>query len=98
MEDGKKVAIGLGVAAVATTAIILATRKAKAAPPPSPGLANLYGKVTDADTGKAISGVLVVLDGMETSTNSGGNYSFLDVTPGGYSVTFSKEGYQAATY
>jgi len=33
MADSKKIVIGLGLAAVATTAIILATR-AKAAPPP----------------------------------------------------------------
>lgn len=33
VEDGKKIATGLGIAAIVTTAIILATRPAKAAPP-----------------------------------------------------------------
>lgn len=33
VKDGKKIAAGLGIAAIVTTAIILATRPAKAAPP-----------------------------------------------------------------
>ncbi|GAJ11303.1 unnamed protein product, partial [marine sediment metagenome] len=37
-------------------------------PTPPPGKANLYGRVTDAETGLALVGVLVTLDGMQTST------------------------------
>ena len=97
-KDGKKIAIGAGIAGLITAIFLLATRKKAAPPPPPPGLANLYGKVTAADTGKAISGVLVALDGMQTYTDSGGNYAFIEIAPGGYVATFSKEGYQPAVY
>ncbi len=87
-----------GAAAAAAVALYLATR-AKAAPePPPPGLANLYGVVTDAQTGNPISGVLVALDGMQTNTDSGGNYTFTNLDPGGYVLQFSKGGYETAVY
>ena len=87
-----------GAAAAAAAALYFATR-AKAAPePPPPGLANLYGKVTDADTGKAISGVLVSLNGWIRYTDSGGNYTLTDLTPGQYVLQFSKEGYETVVY
>lgn len=87
-----------GVAVAAALALYLATR-AKAEPEPPPlGLANLYGKVTDADTGSPLAGVLVALDGMQAYTDSGGNYTLTDLTPGQYVLQFSKEGYQTAVY
>lgn len=98
-RDGKKVAavagVGLGVGAL----IYLATRaKAKPPPPPPPGLAALYGKVTDAVTGKVVSGVLVTLDGIEAHTNGAGDYALTDLEPGAYTLTFSKEGYETVVY
>ncbi|GAI63715.1 unnamed protein product, partial [marine sediment metagenome] len=86
--------IGLGLAAVAGIAAL-----AWAAPPtPPPGLANLYGKVTDTVTGIPISGVLVSLNGLQVYTDAGGNYIFEDLEPGGYVLQFSKEGYETVVY
>ena len=97
--DGKKAAIGLGVAAVAITGIILATRKAKAAPPlPPPGYANLYGKVTHSATGQAISGVLVTLDSRQAYTDVNGDYALVNIPVGSYTANFSKAGYESRVY
>ncbi|GAI60836.1 unnamed protein product, partial [marine sediment metagenome] len=73
------------------------TREEEAPPEegPPPGLANLYGKVTDAVTGEAIPGVLVALNGLEVYTDAGGNYAFTDLEPGTYTITFEQEGYEA---
>ena len=97
-EEGRKVARGLGIAAILGGALLLAT-KAKAAPPeppeePEPGLANLYGVVTDTTTGKAIPGVLITMNGIETCTFDDGSYSLVDLEPRGYDIVFSKEGYE----
>jgi len=59
-----------------------------------PGLANLYGKVTDAVTGEAIPSVLVALNGLEVYTDAGGNYAFTDLGTGTYSLFFQKGGYE----
>lgn len=83
--------VGLGLAMVLGMAAL-----AKAAPPeePEPGLANLYGRVTDADTGDGISGVLVTADGLQTYTDAAGDYSFADLNTGSYGIRAEKEGYQ----
>ncbi|GAI88780.1 unnamed protein product, partial [marine sediment metagenome] len=83
--------LGLGVLGVLALAAL-----ARAAPPeePEPGLANLYGKVTDADTGAGISGVLVTVDGLQTYTDAAGDYSFADLNTGSYGIRAEKEGYQ----
>ncbi len=57
-------------------------------------VANLYGVVTDAQTGYALQGVKVTLDSLITYTDSSGYYSFTNLTPGAYSVKFEKEGYE----
>lgn len=98
-KDGKKVAIGLGAAALAITAVVLIAQAAKAAPPPpEPGLANLYGIVKDGVSGQPISGVLVTLDGRQTQTDGSGSYAVNNIQPGVYTVQFSKSGYQTATF
>lgn len=65
----------------------------KAPTPPTPGLASLYGKVTDSATGAAIPSAAVSLDSVSGATDASGNYQFLNFSPGTYSVTASKEGY-----
>ncbi len=86
--------VGLGLAALVGIVAL-----AFAAPPtPPPGRANLYGKVTDAITGSPISGVLVSLNGLQVSTDAGGNYIFEDLDPGEYVLQFSKAGYETVTY
>lgn len=78
---------------VATGLIYLLSRK-PGPPSPPPGLANLYGVVTDAVTGKPIEGVKVTLDGMQVYTDSSGAYIYEELTPGIYTITFEKEGYE----
>jgi hypothetical protein len=63
-------------------------------PPP---VGQLTGKVTDSATGAAISGVTVTLAGTTTQTDSSGNYGFTGITPGSYTVTFAKAGYNTVT-
>ncbi|MBA7681916.1 hypothetical protein ES703_90260 [subsurface metagenome] len=65
--------------------------------PAPPGLANLYGVVTDAETGLPLSGVKVSIDGLVVYTDASGNYGFEGLTPGGYTITFEKEGYETVT-
>jgi len=60
-------------------------------------LANLYGIVTDADTGLALSGVKVTIDGLVTYTDGSGAYGFEGLSPGGYTIIFEREGYVTET-
>ena len=63
-------------------------------PPVIPPTAELYGTVTDADTGYALSGVKVSLDGLVDYTDSYGRYDFEGLTPGSYTIKFEKDGYE----
>jgi protocatechuate 3,4-dioxygenase beta subunit len=65
-----------------------------ALPPPT---GTLTGRVTDSATAAAISGVTVTLAGTTTLTDASGNYGFTGITPGTYTVTFSKAGYNTVT-
>lgn len=62
--------------------------------PTAPPVASLYGVVTDIETGDPIEGVKVTIDGIVTYTNSSGAYGFEGLTPGGYTITFEKDGYE----
>ena len=62
-------------------------------PPPPPSLANLYGVVSDAETGIPLSGVLVTANGLTTPTSGSGQYAFEGLTPGSYTLMFEKDGY-----
>lgn len=62
--------------------------------PIPPPVANLYGVVTDAQTGYPISGVKVTIDGLTTYTDASGNYGFTGLSPGSYTITFEKDGYE----
>jgi len=106
-KDGRKAAIALGAGVGIAGLIYAVTRPAKAVPPeqPPPGLASLYGVVTDAETGKPISGVHVSLWDTarteliaSTSTNRLGSYQITNIYPGNYIAEFSKDGYETVTY
>jgi protocatechuate 3,4-dioxygenase beta subunit len=60
-------------------------------------IATIKGVVTDASTGLPIPGVAVVLAGNSVLTDAGGNYTFDNITPGSYIVSFTKTGYQTVT-
>lgn len=62
--------------------------------PIPPPVANLYGVVTDAQTGLPLSGVKVSIDGLVVFTDASGNYGFTGLTPGAYTITFEKDGYE----
>ncbi|GAI81035.1 unnamed protein product [marine sediment metagenome] len=62
--------------------------------PMPPPLADLFGIVTDADTGAPLPGVLVTINGLTTTTNAFGEYTFVGLTPGSYTITFEKDGYE----
>lgn len=65
--------------------------------PVPPPVANLYGVVTDAETGYPIAGVKVTIDGLVTYTDANGRYAFEGLAPGSYTSTFEKEGYETVT-
>ncbi len=57
-------------------------------------VANLYGVVTDAQTGYALQGVKVTLDSLVTYTDSSGYYSFTGLSVGAHSIKFEKDGFE----
>lgn len=65
--------------------------------PIPPPVANLYGVVTDAETGLPLEGVKVTIDGLIAYTNASGAYGFEGLTPGTYTIEFSKDGYETLT-
>ena len=65
-----------------------------ALPSPPPLVANLYGVVADAATGYALEGVKVSIGGFVTYTDGSGNYGLTGLTPGSYTITFEKIGYE----
>lgn len=65
--------------------------------PIPPPVANLYGVVTDAQTGYPIAGVKVTIDGLVIYTDANGNYNFTELSPGSYTITFEKDGYETVT-
>lgn len=90
-------------AGVGTLGLILLARWAKVPPtpeppPPSPGLATIYGKVTLVTTGKPLPNVMVELgDGTYklSQTDVNGDYAISDVDPGPYMVSFSLAGVES---
>lgn len=58
----------------------------------------ISGTVTDCRTGEPLSGAAVILGGSRTiATGSGGEYSFTDLAPGAYTLSFSLSGYETFT-
>jgi len=98
-EDKSKAILGIGAAAVVAGLLLLTKKKhgPPPPPPPPPGYAQLYGRVTNARTGEPISMALVTLNGMETPTTIEGDYLFVNLDPGEYTLTFSKDDYETGT-
>ena len=88
--DNKKVLVIGGLSVMALGIGLLMSKKTKA----EPGMASLSGIVTDDANGYPLGGVIVSLGILETSTNSTGQYSFSNVEPGDYLLTFEKAGYE----
>ncbi len=57
--------------------------------------ASVVFTVIDADTNNPLPGVEVTLAGITRTTDSSGGCEFTGVIEGDYSITFSKEGYEA---
>jgi outer membrane receptor protein involved in Fe transport len=60
----------------------------------------LAGKATDVETGEALIGVNIMIDGLKagTSTDINGNYFILQIPPGKYTVKVSAVGYKTTVY
>jgi len=79
VKDGRKAAIGIGVAGIVVGGILYATSREKKPPAPPPELANIYGVVTNADTGEPIAGAdVIVAPPMIVSTDADGYYEVLE--------------------
>jgi hypothetical protein len=70
---------------------------------PSDGTATVAGRVTTADTGQPLSSVQVKLIGRastdaQIATDAAGRYEFRQVTPGRYTLSFSKAGFVTARF
>ena len=66
-------------------------------PPPPPSTGSIVGCVTDAADGSPISGATVACGTASTMTASQGEFSFVDLAPGTYTMSVSAEGYEAAS-
>lgn len=94
VKDGRKIAIGAGLAAGVVGVILLLKKKAPVPPPPPPELANIYGIVVFRGTGAPLLGVKISMDGIITYTNASGEYLISNQSPGSYTMTLEKEGYE----
>ncbi|MBU0964708.1 carboxypeptidase-like regulatory domain-containing protein [Patescibacteria group bacterium] len=95
---GKKAAIiaGVGAGLGGLALILLSMRKTEAAEPPEEpeeGMAKLYGRVTDSQTGNGIPGARITTTGAITETDSAGDYATIDIPPGDWGVRCEKDGY-----
>lgn len=55
---------------------------------------NIRGIVTDQETGEGIAGVLIDIEGIQTSTNEKGIFILTEIPIGRHSITFHKLGYK----
>jgi hypothetical protein len=89
MANEGKILLGLGLAAAF---VIVATRPAKA----QPVMGEALGTVTDI-SGTPVSDAAIKLNGYSGSSGNDGKYDIANVTPGTYTMTVSKQGYQTVT-
>lgn len=86
MADNKGI---FAVALLALGAVLLIGRKQT---PPPGETGSLSGIVTD-DIGAPIGGASVTIAGVNATTDSSGNYTVSNLTPGTYTLSVSKSGY-----
>ncbi len=65
---------------------------------PLPSLANLFGMITDSQSGDPISGASITIDGSTALTDVNGQYLFEDLAVGSYDITLEKEGFETAIF
>lgn len=99
IEKKAPIILGIGGIGAALAGLYLLLRKKKPGPPepppPPPGYAQLYGRVTDASTGEPISMALVTLDSSTSPTTIEGDYLFVNLEPGEYDITITKDEYES---
>jgi hypothetical protein len=93
-DQAKKLTIGLAVLGAAVLGFALLGRKAGAKPPPPPGLANIYGIVTDEATGQPLAGATVDMQGATDVTDTDGRYDLGPFQPAEYVLSAYKENYE----
>jgi hypothetical protein len=84
--DKKKFVVGAGIAG--GLALLCLLLKKGAPPSPPPGMANLYGQVTNALTGQPIEGIEINFAEYSAITEQNGYYLIEGITPGGYEIRF----------
>ena len=89
MERSKAIAIIVAVIAAIVAIVAYLTKKVTPPPTPPPDRATLWGIVTDASTGKPISGIEAALDSFGVITGVDGRYEFPEVEPGTYNLVFT---------
>lgn len=89
-SKGQKIAAGLVLGSAILGGALLLSRKAGAGPGDK---GTLRGRVIDQDTGQPLPGVLVTLGEFNTVTGQDGTYTIADIPTGGYTLTFTLEGY-----
>ncbi|MGD9171753.1 MAG: carboxypeptidase regulatory-like domain-containing protein, partial [Candidatus Thiodiazotropha sp.] len=85
---------------VYTTALALRALQLAASPPNAPALSSIIGTVVDADTQLPLEGISLTLSGTESqsgSTDVDGNFSFINLTAGAYSLDISHTDYATVT-
>ncbi|MBI0583792.1 MAG: DUF2012 domain-containing protein, partial [Methanomassiliicoccus sp.] len=61
------------------------------------GEGNISGTVRDLEGGVMANAMVSLNNGASTSTDAHGHFSFVDLPPGKYILTITKEGYQTMT-
>ena len=85
MEADKKKKIAGILGGIGLLFLLLKRGHAK----PLPGKANLYGKVTDAETGQPIEAIEVTFNEYAAISDQSGYYAINNIEPGIYSITFT---------
>lgn len=89
VSAGYAVSITAGV----TTTLNIQMQPSAAPPPPEPVYSNLTGTVKDGISGEIITGVAIAFNGQTQSSDSAGNFQFINLSAGSYTMKLVKSGY-----